>query len=84
MKQFIATNWYKLLTATAMLIFSCAFFVFAVRSNTAKAGTPNALPDSAPSPANTWIVVKGDTVYEVTWDEIYRSYKCEAVCNSLR
>jgi len=82
MKQFIITNWYKLMTASAMLVFALSFFVFVIKNNVAKAGVPNT-PPAAPSPSNTWMVVKGNTVYEVTWDRFTNSFKCEPVCNGL-
>ncbi len=81
MKLFIAANWYRLITVTAMLIFSCAFFAFVLKNNVAKAGVPKTQSDSPT--ANVWIVVKGNTVYEVTWDK-YAGYKCKPVCNSIQ
>ena len=82
MKQFIVTNWYRLMTATAMIISAFAFFVFSLNNNVANAGAPHT--QSNPSPANAWMVVKGNTVYEVTWDKSISKYKCNAVCNSLQ
>ena len=81
MKQFIAVNWYRLITASALLIFACSFFVLVLKNNVAKAGIPNTQPDSAPT--NTWVVVKGNTVYEVTWNK-FSGYKCKPVCNTLQ
>ncbi len=78
MKHFIATNWYRLITATAILIFACTVFVFAITNNVVKAGVPGAASD--PSPANVWMVVKGNAVYEVTWDRFKKEYNCKLAC----
>ncbi len=80
MKHFIITNWFKLVTATAMMVFACAFMIFVIKNNEAKAGIPN--NQIAPSPTNTWIVVKRDAVYEVTWDKYSHEYKCKLACDS--
>ena len=79
MKNFIPSNWYRLITATAMLIFACAVFTSALKNNVAKAGAPNNQA-STPAPADTWIVVKGNTVYEATWNRSLHNYQCRAVC----
>lgn len=78
MKHFIKTNWYKLITSTAMLIFACAIFVFAITNNVVKAGIPKTTSD--PSPSNVWMVVKGNAVYEITWDKYASVYKCKLAC----
>ena len=78
MRNFILQNWYRLMTAAAMLIFACAFFISILTNNVANAGTPNI--QTPPSPANTWMVVKGNAIYEVTWDRFSDGYKCEFAC----
>ena len=80
MKLFIITNWYKLTIATAMMVFACAFMTFVIKNNEAKAGIPNS--QIAPSPTNTWMAVKGNTVYEVTRDRYSHEYKCNPVCDA--
>mgnify|MGYP000902700416 FL=1 len=36
--KFLDANWYRILTGTAMLIFSAAFLIYALNLNTVRAG----------------------------------------------
>jgi len=79
MKDFLLANWYKLITATCMLIIACGFFVFAVKHNTAKAGAP--APAIYNQATNTWVVTMGNKFYEVTWHSLGRTYSCREICD---
>jgi len=69
MKTFLSTNWYKLTTAIAMLLFAFGFSVFALKYNTAKAGTPAAAPFSGKDQTTQqWMVGIGNSIYEVTYN----------------
>ena len=49
MKNFLKENWFKLMTGTAMLIFACGFFIYAVspsyanNSNNTKEESPKSI-----------------------------------------
>ena len=79
MKLFIIANWYRLTTASAMLIFALAFLIFVLKNNVAIAGIP-ANKQNEKQLENVWIVAKGNGIYEVTWDK-FNSYKCKMICD---
>lgn len=64
MKQFISKNRYSVMTATAMLLFTCLVFVFAVKNNVAKAGIP---AKNIKQPESIWVVANGKGIYQVTF-----------------
>lgn len=81
MKHFIITNWYKLTTATAMFIFACAFFVFALKDNVAIAGSNPLHKQTENPPANVWMLANDKGIYEITWDVVFSRYKCDKIFN---
>lgn len=62
-----------------MLIFASGIFIFAITNNIAKAGNYN-IQDTIHTPAKVWMVVLDNKVYEVYWDQLTRSYKCNYAC----
>jgi hypothetical protein len=79
MRKFIIINWYRLITATAMLIFSIAFFIFVVKNNSANAGN---FSDKKTQQGDRWIVANQKGIFEVTWNaNEYPKYKCKWIFN---
>lgn len=79
MKHFIVINWYRLITASAMLIFAIAFFVFVLQNNPAKAGIP---ASKETEQQNSWIVANEKGIFEVTWNKNrYPNYECNIIFN---
>mgnify|MGYP000998032812 CR=1 FL=1 len=76
--KFLDANWYRILTGTAMLIFSAAFLIYALNLNTVRAGNSEIynLNDQ-----NFWIVGAGNNIYKVTWDKFSKEYTCTLICN---
>jgi hypothetical protein len=81
MKHFLLTNWYKLITASAMLIFACAFFIYAVKNNSAVAGPnkPESIEQADHTPAELWFVANDSGIYAVSWNTTYRRYLCNRI-----
>ena len=74
MKQFITTNLFRLVIATAILMFAIAFFVFALQNNTANAGTP---VTKKLEQVNRWIVANEKGIFEVIREAgQYPEYRC--------
>ena len=83
MKHFLLTNWYKLTTATTMLIFACAFFFFSVKSNNVIAGDKPPYKQNTNPPEHLWIVANNNGIFEVKWNPGLSKYECEAIFNEL-
>ncbi len=77
MKHFIAANWYRLLVATSLFIFSISFFISTIKNNVAKAGSPTGNLAKEP-PANVWIIANDKGIYEITWDR-FNKYECTKI-----
>lgn len=76
MKSFLRNNWYRLMTASAFLVFSFGFLVFVLKYNTAKAGIPdNHFANKPPGADNNfWIVGCNNGIYEVTYNKAFGRY----------
>ena len=80
MKLFILKNWYKLLIATAVILFSISCLVFALKYNTVKAGVANPpLIINKNSEEKLWVVGCGNYIYEVTYNKFHEKYECKII-----
>ena len=70
MKHFLLTNWCKLSSATAMLIFACALFIFSVKSNSVIAGDKPTYNHSENPPEDLWIVANNNGIFEVSGTQL--------------
>jgi len=58
--KFLKENWYKLMTGTAMLIFACGFFIYAVSPSYANETSEENLPSADSKDLNNVTAVASD------------------------
>ena len=63
--KFLKENWYKLMTGTAMLIFACGFFIYAVSPSYANEASEVNKPQLEGDYDNAFSVASGGYLY--TW-----------------
>lgn len=82
MKTFIIHHWYRFILASSAFIFSCAFMLYALKSNTVKAGDFKTKYDLSGNnyPENSfYIVAVGKNIYEVSWNSSTGKYQSRVV-----
>ena len=70
--KFLKENWYKLMTGTAMLIFACGFFIYAVSPSYANEISEVNKPQMEGEKDNAFSVVSGGYLY--TWKSPFYMY----------
>jgi hypothetical protein len=79
MKTFLSKSWYRLLTASALFIFSIGFLIFAAKYNVVIAGGNPEIINTPPTNNNLWIVSLGNNIYEVTYSKLYDKYEAKEI-----
>ncbi|MFT3682860.1 MAG: hypothetical protein QM791_21560 [Ferruginibacter sp.] len=79
MKLLIFKNWYRLAIATACLLFALGSLIFALKYNSAKAGTRPSLPTTKIHETNYWVVSCGNNIYEVSYNAFLEKYEFKVI-----
>lgn len=77
--KYLLTNWYRLVVAFSLFLFSVGFTIFVLKYNSAKAGEPTTSVHQTNAKGEVYVVAIGKNIYSVSYNTLIDKYEATLI-----